>query len=510
MLLIHPPAVKPSEPPAGLAALSGALRAYGVSHTLLDANLEGMLWLLREGPPSPADTFTRRSRRNLLANLTFLRSPRGYADRSRYAKAVFEVNRVLERSTSGPVHLTLADYAHERLSPVASADLLHAAEHPEENPFYPYFSARLPELLGAAEGPALAGLSLNYLSQALCTFAIIGFLRRAYPRLKIVLGGGLVTSWRANPAWKDPFLGLVDQLVPGPGEMPLLALSGVAADERAFPPSFEGLPLDLYLAPRFILPFATSRGCYWRRCSFCPEKAEARAFSPRPAARAIAEVAGLSARLRPALIHLVDNALSPALMAALAATPPASPWYGFARLSPELADPDFCRTLRASGCVMLKLGLESGDQDVLDALGKGIDLAIVERALAALKQAGIATYVYLLFGTPAEDRASALTTLAFVSRINPFIDFLNLAIFNLPLNSAEAEGLERRTFYAGDLSLYSDFVHPRGWDRGKVRRFVEGEFKRDAAIRPIVLRQPPIFTSNHAPLFALSRGAGSG
>ena len=65
---------------------------------------------------------------------------------------------------------------------------------------------------------------------------------------------------------------------------------------------------------------------------------------------------------------------------------------------------------------MLKLGLESGDQDVLDALGKGIDLATAARALAALKQAGIGTYVYLLFGTPAEDRASALKTLAFVAR----------------------------------------------------------------------------------------------
>jgi len=509
MLLIHPPAVKPSEPPAGLAALSGALsgalHACAVGHTLLDANLEGMLWLLQRGPSGPQDTFTRRACRNLPADLAFLRSRQGYGDHSRYGKAVIEVNRVLGRSASGPVRLSLADYTHGLLSPVKSEDLLYAAEHPEENPFFPYFSARLPELLDAAEGPALAGLSLNYLSQALCAFAIIGFLRRAYPRLKIVLGGGLVTSWTANPAWRDPFRGLVDHLVAGPGEVPLLALAGVEIDERAFPPRFDGLPLDLYLGPRFILPYAGSRGCYWRRCSFCPEKAEARAFSPRPPAQATADLARLSALLRPALIHFVDNALSPALMAAIPKTPPASPWYGFARLTADLADPDYCRALRASGCAMLKLGLESGDQDVLDALGKGIDLPTAERVLAALKQAGIATYVYLLFGTPAEDRASAMRTLAFVSRLSPSIDFLNLAIFNLPLNSPEARTLERRTFYAGDLSLYTDFVHPRGWDRGAVRRFLEGEFKRDPAIRPVVLRQPPIFTSNHAPFFALHR-----
>ena len=53
---------------------------------------------------------------------------------------------------------------------------------------------------------------------------------------------------------------------------------------------------------------------------------------------------------------------------------------------------------------MLKLGLESGDQGLLDALGKGINLGTAAQALAALTAAGIGTYVYLLFGTPKEDR----------------------------------------------------------------------------------------------------------
>jgi len=37
-------------------------------------------------------------------------------------------------------------------------------------------------------------------------------------------------------------------------------------------------------------------------------------------------------------------------------------------------------------------------QGVLDSMDKGIDLDIVSLALKALKKAGIATYVYLLFG----------------------------------------------------------------------------------------------------------------
>jgi radical SAM superfamily enzyme YgiQ (UPF0313 family) len=63
--------------------------------------------------------------------------------------------------------------------------------------------------------------------------------------------------------------------------------------------------------------------------------------------------------------------VSPKLLVALAAHPPGVPWYGFARVSEELTDPGFCSQLRQAGCVMLKLGIESGDQGVLDALNKG-------------------------------------------------------------------------------------------------------------------------------------------
>ncbi len=175
-------------------------------------------------------------------------------------------------------------------------------------------------------------------------------------------------------------------------------------------------------------------------------------------------------------------------------------WYGFARISPELSDPIFCKQLRKSGCVMLKLGIESGSQNVLDAMDKGIDLQIVESALAALHSAGILTYVYLLFGTPSESIAEARETLDFTVRNADSISFLNLAVFNLPRNSTEANTLELRTFSGGDLGLYSDFNHPRQWDRKAVRTFLSSEFKANPLIRPILQRDPPFFTSNHASL----------
>jgi hypothetical protein len=81
------------------------------------------------------------------------------------------------------------------------------------------------------------------------------------------------------------------------------------------------------------------------------------------------------------------------------------------------------------------------------------------------------------------------------------IDFLNLAIFNLPLGSPDAQGLALRDFYDGDLALYRDFEHPGGWDRSQARRFVERVFKKHPLVQPIVRRDPPLFTSNHAAFF---------
>jgi radical SAM superfamily enzyme YgiQ (UPF0313 family) len=214
--------------------------------------------------------------------------------------------------------------------------------------------------------------------------------------------------------------------------------------------------------------------------------------------KVLADLARLKDESKPVLIHFLDKAISPVLLAALAEQRNRVPWYGFVRITEEMADPAFCRRLHDAGCVMLKLGLESGDQKVLDVLEKGISLQTASRVLRNLKEAGIGTYVYLLFGTPAEDRSAACLTREYVVANSPWIDFLNVAIFNMPVFAAV--DLVTRPFSAGDLSLYTDFEHLRGWNRREVRSFVDGELKRNPVIAEILKRTPPFFTSNHAPL----------
>ncbi len=504
VILVHPPVTKPSEPPAGIARLAGALRCHGVPCTLVDANLEGLLFLMNR-PQAATDTWTRRALKNLPHSLSSLKDRGTYAVPDRYKRAVLDIQRVLEQSAlHAGVSVGLVDYRDGELSPVRSADLLRAAECPEANPFFPYFQERLSVLLEGDSSLPVVGFSLNYLSQALCTFAMIGFLRREFPNLPLVLGGGLITSWVRRPGWRSPFGGLVDHLVAGPGEGPLFEILGMdASGNGQAPPDYAGLPLGDYLSPGFILPYSGSSGCHWRRCAFCPERGEGNPYLPVPTTRIVSDLRAYAGETRPALIHLLDNALRPSLLEALAENPPGAPWYGFTRAGRQLADFDYCLALKESGCVMLKLGMESGDQAVLDRMQKGLSLNTVSKVLKNLQRAGISAYVYLLFGTPPENLARARRTLAFVVRHRAAIRFLNLAIFNLPIGAADGEALQTRRFYAGDLSLYTDFVHPEGWDRRHIRQFLEREFKKAPAVASILRHHPPHFTSNHAPFFGM-------
>jgi hypothetical protein len=219
MILIHPPVAKPCEPPGGIARLSGALTAHGTNHILLDLNLEALLYTLYNAKPlinGQADKWTSRSFRNLADNLAAIKDRYIYQNIDRYKRAVIDLNHAVENALNNNSITGLADFRDRELSPLRSTDLIRAAEQPEHNPYYPYFTKKLPEVIEQSSSTVI-GFSLNYLSQAICTFAMIGFLKQQYPETTIILGGGLVTSWMTNPRWKSPFNGLVDRFISGPG-----------------------------------------------------------------------------------------------------------------------------------------------------------------------------------------------------------------------------------------------------------------------------------------------------
>jgi radical SAM superfamily enzyme YgiQ (UPF0313 family) len=505
MLLIFPPVAKPCEPPAGVALLSAALKTHGLPCTVYDASIEGVLSLIQSDLVA-RDSWSRRALKNRDTLIADLKTPELYTNVDRYHQRVYDLNKLLSISVDqSRFKISLSDYSDNQLSSVSSKDLLTSAAAFEKNPFYPFFEQKVRPQILASDSPYV-GISLCYLNQALVSFALAGWIKANFTTKKIIMGGGLVSSWMSRPNFGDaaanPFSSLIDTMIKGEGEQPLLALLGVPDTRRKhYVPDYGFAKNHDYLAPGTILPFRASIGCYWSKCRFCPERAETRPYSTQRAAKTLDDLKKMNQQYSPDTVHFIDNAVTPAFLRALSTTDLGFKWYGFVRFEKEFLSLDFCHALKKSGCEMLKLGLESGDQAVLDQMGKGTDLAMAAITLKNLKQAGILTYVYLLFGTSFEDEAAARKTLDYVTLHKECIDYLNLAVFNLPKFSEDAEGLETREFYHGDLSLYLNFDHPMGWERRKVKNFLDKTFKKELAIGSEFRKNPAYFSSNHAMFF---------
>ncbi|MDJ0622990.1 MAG: radical SAM protein, partial [Desulfocapsaceae bacterium] len=357
ILLLHPPVAKPSEPPAGIAQLTGILRGNDIPCHAADLNLEALYSLFAQAN-SGSDTWSKRSYNNLKRNLEMVRRSELYANFSRYQKCVLELNRILEIQGNPRTTLSLANFQDASCSPVCSDDLLRIAREAEKSVFFPFLERTIPALIDEHQ-PRYIGISINYLSQAVTSFALLGYLRQIRPDIKTIVGGGLITSWMRKPNWNNPFHKFIDHCVDGCGETFLLNLFGKKRQLR-LSPDYDPFVAGKYFAPGFILPYSCSTGCYWNKCDFCPERAEGNHFFAKDVDRVLTEIRVLREQHQPALLHLLDNAIPPAILRQFSKDIPNMPWYGFVRLTHHFLDLGFCRNLRRSGCTMLKIGIESG------------------------------------------------------------------------------------------------------------------------------------------------------
>jgi radical SAM superfamily enzyme YgiQ (UPF0313 family) len=501
LVLIHPPVSLPSEPPLGLATLAASLRRQGAEVALVDANVEALQQLIDSVPPqAAADTADRRALRQRQRALAQLRSSEAFRSRDRHHAAVATVRRTLGL-VGRAGRPDLADYHDAQLSPLSRQDLLASAERHGASPFADYYQELARRVAGLA--PRAVGISINYLHQALPAMALAGALRAHLGGVPIVAGGGLISCWR-DRLDRGGLAPAIDHLVFGDGTADLLALLGQpASPDGPVLPDYSDMPWPLYLAPTRIASLSTSRGCYWSRCRYCPEAAQGERFATSYRDHLVQSLSRVWHEAGAGLLHLSDSAIPPASLRRLTALrEPGLRWYGFARFHPSLADEDLCRGLREAGCVLLQLGLESGSDRVLRRLNKGIDLDVASRALRTLARAGIASYLYVMFGTPGEGRADAEQTLRFVVDHAASIGFLNVSLLNLPRTIApEADLVTRPLLGDGDLSLYVGFSHAGGWQRQEARHFMERELARHPAVAALLRRTPHVFGPNHAPFF---------
>lgn len=82
-------------------------------------------------------------------------------------------------------------------------------------------------------------------------------------------------------------------------------------------------------------------------------------------------------------------------------------------------DHEMLSEMKKSGCKMIRLGVESGSQDVLDKIKKGLTLKQIEDGIRLVKEHGIQALGGFMFGFPHDSRETVEQTIRFARRLSP-------------------------------------------------------------------------------------------
>jgi radical SAM superfamily enzyme YgiQ (UPF0313 family) len=85
----------------------------------------------------------------------------------------------------------------------------------------------------------------------------------------------------------------------------------------------------------------------------------------------------------------------------------------------DLLDGNAAKMMRAAGCHLVRMGVESGSQAVLDRVRKGITVEETRAAFDACRQAGLSTHAHTMLGLPGETEEDFLLTLRLIREIRP-------------------------------------------------------------------------------------------
>ena len=85
------------------------------------------------------------------------------------------------------------------------------------------------------------------------------------------------------------------------------------------------------------------------------------------------------------------------------------------------ADVDYetLRLMKEAGCRSLCVGFESGDQTILDNIGKKISIERMRQFMADARRAGLLVHGCFMVGNPGETRETMMKTLNFAEELNP-------------------------------------------------------------------------------------------
>lgn len=296
--------------------------------------------------------------------------------------------------------------------------------------------------------------------------------RTINPEIRIALGGPHITATRTG-SYRE---GLMDHLVVGEGEEVITGLVEHPTDEiLVYGRTVKGLDLlpfparhrldlgkyklDLPSGGRGLYTtILTSRGCPYR-CIYCDSHLtfgrKVRFRSPKNVFEELKQCAdnygikhfGLlddtttlsKRRWMKVCDMIINDGLDISYHCATRA---------------DSVDEELLKRMKESGCYRLHIGCESGNQEILDRINKGIKLEQIKKCIKLCKKVGISTYAYFILGLPSETEDTVRETVDFVIKIDP--DYFQYTIA-MPFPGTELyDWVERNNLFLEDID-YEDY-----------------------------------------------------
>ena len=480
--LVYPPTCDPTAPYLAVPMLTGFLRANGVEVLPIDANIEAFDQLLSpgslaglrdrlEGRLAQLDRQPTLAHAEQLEYAALVRAraeakavPEGIArakdtlrdeaafhDPDAYACAVATIDAALRvvSATHHPLHLDFT--AYRTPFGLTTMDEVDRAGSAAADPFDDYVINTLVPRLREAKVDVV-GLSVCFPGQLQPAYAFALKIKRALPDVHVTCGGPGITQMmiRLSGQRLAKALGPFDSACVFEGEHTLLGLVRALEEERPLrecanvvvrdrllgarwlaghgmedlkvlpSPDFDGLPLSLYLAPRLVLPYDPTRGCYWGKCTFCHyglAEVGTAIYREREVAAITEHLRALSEKHGTKYFYLSQDSVAPKTIVKLSQAIIDSGLHirWATDLKPEkYLTQERAETLRKAGAVACALGVESGSPRVLKLIDKGAPIEVVHDVMGHLSRAGIAAEAMCFTEFPTETHDEAISTLDFL------------------------------------------------------------------------------------------------
>jgi anaerobic magnesium-protoporphyrin IX monomethyl ester cyclase len=200
-------------------------------------------------------------------------------------------------------------------------------------------------------------------------------------------------------------------------------------------PAWELFPLSRYTSIAgkygYALPVMSSRGCPFG-CTFCYKGVFGRTYRARTPENVVAEIERLAADFKIREFVILDDnfALKEdralAICDLLIRKKIRLPWRLSNSIAVKNSSSRLFHKLKEAGCYQVSIGVESGNQEILDGINKGIKLAEIENTFRLTREAGLETIAFFMIGNLGENEATIDDTIRFAKRIRP--DFAQFTI----------------------------------------------------------------------------------